>query len=169
MMRTYEADGVISYAKFSDEDDPIYRYLLARFWVNSERYLNYILLNPSTATEQQDDPTVARCKTRAALLGYDGFIVTNLFALRSTNPKNLKKVRDPIGPENNQTLVGVADDADMIICGWGQHGKLHGRSEEALAELKARYPRKLYALKISDDGTPWHPLYLPYDLEPFLL
>lgn len=142
-----------------------YRYRLWRTW-GEGKPLVWIMLNPSTADEITNDPTIERCERRAQMWGHGGIVVANLFALRSTNPKQLYAVEDPIGPDNDETLRTVCRDAGMVICAWGQHGKLYARDWKVRRLLKAAGV-KLHALKLSKDGQPSHPLYLSYDLQPF--
>ena len=141
-----------------------YRYNLWRIWDRARKPLAYCMLNPSTADAEQDDPTVARCSERARRLGYGGVTVVNLFALRSTDPKVLYSHPDPVGPDNDPAILAVASECDLI-CAWGNHGKLRGRDKAVLKLLRMAGLPAL-ALKVSKDGHPSHPLYLPYDLEP---
>ena len=148
-----------------------YRYSLTRLWGQSpgptspdERLVMFIMLNPSTADEYRNDPTVERCERRARDWGYDGLIVCNLFAWRSTDPGVLKTLDDPVGPDNDWHIQQNAQDASLIVCAWGKDGELHGRGNQVADLLRHR---NLTALKVSDKtGQPWHPLYLNYDLKP---
>lgn len=129
------------------------------------KLINFIMLNPSTADENVNDPTVERCQRRAMMLGYDGLIVTNLFALRSTDPQLLYQVHNPIGQDNDAHIMDAAAMSDRIVVGWGIHGnRCRGRADEVLKLLSSCGP--VYALRITDDGSPEHPLYIPYDLKP---
>lgn len=141
-----------------------YRYRLWRIWNPCVAPLVFCMLNPSTADAEVDDPTVSRCKERARRLGYGGLEVVNLFALRSTDPKALYRHADPVGPENDAAILAAAERGNLI-CAWGNHGKLRGRASAVLAMLRAAGLPAL-ALRVSKDGHPSHPLYLPYDLEP---
>jgi hypothetical protein len=142
----------------------LYRYTLERNWGDGPT-LNYLMLNPSIADAMQDDPTIARCIVRAKGLGFGGLVVTNLFAYRSTDPKLLKRVSDPVGPRNDERILEVARRAEMVICAWGKDGKLLGRAFK-VKQVLSRAGIRLHALKIGVDGAPWHPLYLPYELQP---
>ncbi len=82
-----------------------YRYVLERRWGQGDNMINFVLLNPSTADESIDDPTIKGCIQFAKNWGYDGFYVTNLFAFRATDPKVLKKAPKPIGEDNDRYLV----------------------------------------------------------------
>ena len=123
----------------------------------------FIGLNPSTADETNDDPTVRRCIRYAKYWGYSGLCMTNLFAFRATNPEDMKAAEDPIGPENNQTLIDKAKNAEIIIAAWGIHGKYISRDKEVLGIIP-----QLYYLRLTKKGYPGHPLYLPKNLKPTL-
>jgi hypothetical protein len=142
----------------------LYRYALYRRWDEGET-LNFLMLNPSTADAMQDDPTISRCIIRAKNLGFGALSVTNLFAYRSTDPKQLKRVSDPVGPLNDERILETARRAGMVLCAWGKDGMLLGRAFKVKQVLR-REGIVLHALKIGKDGAPWHPLYLPYELQP---
>ena len=140
-------------------EDEVYRYSLVRTWDSSLPSLAFVMLNPSTATESSNDPTIERCERRAMAWGFGELQIYNLFALRSTDPKLLYTHSDPIGPDNH-----LAVTAAQIICAWGRHGKHLGRGEQVANLL----PQPLYYLKLNSDGQPAHPLYLSYRLTPQL-
>lgn len=149
-----------------------HRYYLDRLFApHRGRCINFIMLNPSTATEEWNDPTVLRCENRALLWGYESMIITNLFSFRATDPRDMKAAGiDAIGgAENDREIKEAAWCADMIICAWGGGGKHLGRGKAVLASLKEKNADKLHCLKQSKDGTPWHPLYLPYSAQPIKL
>lgn len=155
-------------------EDKAYRYLLTRrFNEKSEaekRFVNFIMLNPSTADEVNNDPTIERCCQRAKRWGYDGLHVTNLFAYRSTEPANLKLINDPVGPENDYHIRSIAKDSELVICGWGSSAKVKKLIDKR-AEIVKRWfwfdEINTHYLKISEaSGHPWHPLYLSYELSP---
>lgn len=152
-------------AKFSD--DMRFRYVLARRWGEGLRFVNFVMLNPSTADAQHDDPTIRRCKGFAKDWGFDGLYVTNLFAFRATNPRALRSVEDPVGPENDEWLREVAQRSEMIVLAWGAHGKYQGRSQMVRNWL-ALYGagRKLHVIRLNATGEPSHPLYLPSNMRP---
>lgn len=155
-------------AIFSDCDQ--YRYRLWRQWDDFPR-LNLLMLNPSKATHAATDPTITRCLIRAQRLGFGGLIVTNLFAYRATFPDDMKRQLDPIGPDNDAEILSVArqENVPMVLCGWGNHGSHLGRAAKVLAMLREHVPDKLHALKINDDGSPTHPLFVSLSDEPFKL
>lgn len=147
-------------------DDRKYRYSLWRVWDAKKPMLCYCMLNPSTADENENDPTVERCQRRAQALGYGGMFVVNIFAYRSTDPKKLKKVRDPIGSYNDAKLMDVFKECKTIICGWGKHGSLFDRGNYVLGLIRYGARKEPHALKLNKDGSPAHPLYIGYDVKP---
>jgi hypothetical protein len=157
--------AMTSTARFSDCG--AYRYELRRVWQPSAPVLAWIMLNPSTATAEQDDPTVAKCRAYAERDGFGGIVVVNIFAWRSTDPRMLPLVKEPVGPENDAAILRAVAGAGLVVCAWGNHGQLHGRGcivEEALRKAGA----KLHRLVINKTtGEPGHPLYLRMSL-PFV-
>lgn len=144
-----------------------YRYLLTRVWDPSLPIICFIMCNPSTADEVANDPTVERCQRRAVALGAGGLIVVNIFALRSTDPAALYVAEDPIGPENDSYIIQAAQSAQTVICAWSKNGQLKGRALH-VRELLDKHGVKLHALRFNKDGSPEHPLYIPYSVSPVL-
>lgn len=134
----------------------IWRYRLWRIWSEVEPAIGFCMLNPSTADESVDDPTIRRCIGFARAWGYGGVVIVNLFALRSTDPKALAKHPDPIGPDNDAYLSQLAETVPLIIAAWGVHGKLLDRQMQVRTMLHG----KLWHLGLTRDGAPKHPLYL---------
>jgi len=155
-------DGTARRAVYSD--DEWHRFRLDVIW-GPEKPINFIMLNPSTATEERDDPTVARCVTRARGLGAGGLIVTNLFAYRATDPRELKrlKIYDSIGGGNHLFIMQAIKDSSLVVCGWGSHG---GEIGLIVRDWLRGAGVKLHVLKLTKEGAPAHPLYLGYDLKP---
>jgi len=148
--------------------DRAYRYVLVRRWstfADKPRICCYIMLNPSTADEAKNDPTVERCERRARDNGYDGLCVLNLFAYRSTAPKVLYEIADPVGPDNDAHIIERAKACKLVVCGWGTHGALHDRGHHVLDMLHANGVEP-HALAFNGDGSPRHPLYVPYGIKP---
>ena len=141
-----------------------FRYRLDILWGEGPS-LNWLMLNPSTADEIANDPTIERCEQRARAWGYGRLIVTNLFAFRATDPRQLRAAIDPIGPQNNRHIARAAREADLVVAAWGNHGRFGSRSTAVIRMLDGRDVR-LYALNIAKTGEPMHPLYLPYRLRP---
>ena len=147
-----------------------YRYLLTRTWAPGGARALFVMLNPSTATEYQNDPTVERCERRARALGFGAFRVTNIFAWRDTDPRGMRAAADPVGPGNDAALAESArhwlrDGHDRAICAWGTHGAHLGRGATVEALLRGT-GRPLWTLGLTKDGHPKHPLYIGYDRQP---
>jgi len=143
-------------------DDNEYRYRLSRTWDTEKPTLAWVMLNPSTADETDNDPTCRRCINFAKDWGYGSIVIVNLFALRTPDPSNLRDHADPVGPENDEYLRDVCDEAEMVVAAWGANGSLNGRAME-VAEL---LDGDLHALDTTKDGHPVHPLYQPSDADP---
>lgn len=142
-----------------------YRYALTRVWdVGGPRVL-FIMLNPSKATEVQNDPTVERCERRARALGFGAFRVMNVFAFRETDPKRLRATPEPVGPDNDRLLLAALPWADRVIAGWGVHGAHLNRGPEVAAMLRDA-GAVLHCLGRSKAGHPRHPLYIAYATPP---
>ena len=145
-----------------------YRYLLTRVWNPDGPKALFVMLNPSTATEFQNDPTVERCERRARTLGFGAFRVTNIFAFRATDPRIMRAQADPVGPANDAAIRESAMDwADRIICAWGTHGAHLDRGARVESILRST-GRPLFTLGLSKEGHPKHPLYIGYDRQPEL-
>lgn len=126
------------------------------------------MLNPSTADEQQLDPTLRRVLSFSRAWGFGAFTVCNLFAFRSPNPRDLAKEIDPVGPDNDQWIETCAKAAHEIVAAWGNMdvGFQTYRDEVVLTTLR-RYG-DVKALRVSKAKMPAHPLYLPQNLSPVL-
>lgn len=157
---------MISTAVFSPDEK--YRYFLSRMWDGTKPVVTFIMLNPSTATETVNDPTIERCQRRAKMMGMGGLMVVNLFALRSTDPQALYEAEDPIGEENNSYILHAMAESDMVICGWGNHATLGGRFDRAhkVLDIIRTAGRTPLALKLNKDRSPAHPLYIGYKVQP---
>lgn len=151
--------------------DRAYRYYLNRVWDDQRPLQCWVMLNPSTADETTDDATIQRCMARSALAGFGGISVVNLFALRSKDPKALYDLfTNPISADdargrNDDAIRRATSGAGEVICAWGAHGQhmnrgaiIHGKLQEWGVVPKA--------LKLNKDGTPGHPLYVPYSAQP---
>lgn len=143
-----------------------YRYHLSRPLDGyGSKIVTFIMLNPSTADAETDDATIRKLKGFCQRLGYGYLNVVNLFAFRATDPKDLKKASDPMGPENMAYISMVTQQSDDVICAWGTHG-IYGRQNEKVLEIMKDID--LHALEITKDGHPKHPLYISYDKQPIL-
>jgi hypothetical protein len=119
----------------------------------------FVGLNPSTADERADDPTIRRCIGFARHWGYARLDVVNVYALRATDPRALRTADDPVGPENDRVLGEVLDEADLVVAAWGVHARRN--RVQQLATILARVP--LHALGVTKEGAPRHPLYVRAD------
>lgn len=150
-------------ARFSP--DRRWRTLLWRCWDERRPVVNFIMLNPSTADEVRLDPSCSRARDYAARWGYGALLVTNVFAWRSTDPAVLASIEDPVGRGNDAAIVRAARRAQFVVCAWGNHGALFGRSAQVRARLREA-GIALHVLRLTGRGEPAHPLYLPGTLRP---
>ena len=164
MIERCHDDGTTrSVAQYSD--CLTYRYALTRQWDAVAPRLAWVMLNPSTADERRNDPTIERCARRTRMLGFGGFRVVNLFAFRARDPTAVKRAPAPVGPDSDAALTRAAAWADVILCGWGCHG-LHLQRGAAVEMLLRQTSRPLMHLGMTAGGAPRHPLYLPYARQP---
>ncbi len=161
--RAHSKGDAASVALYSDCEQ--YRYELTRIWDPAGGKALFVMLNPSTATEIQNDPTVERCERRARSLGFGAFRVCNIFAYRATNPRHMRAQGDPVGPANDTAIQQSCDWADQIICAWGTHGE-HMNRGPAVTDLLRAQPKPLFHLGLSKAGHPKHPLYIGYNVQP---
>ena len=161
-------DGWTGSAVFSKNGK--YRYVLTRtqetapslFVKPRTGYVAWVMLNPSTASGEDDDPTVRRCMNFTTRLGYARLAVVNLFAFRTAYPSVLHREPHPVGPANDEYLRKIAKDAEVVVCAWGTGGTFRKRSA-AVLDLFAGV--SLRCLGHSKTGEPLHPLYLPADTQ----
>ena len=156
-----------------------YRYTLWRDWdmdlltgcaddaKDLESYAMFIGLNPSTADEDKDDPTIRKCIGFARRWGFAGLCMTNLFAWRATQPKDMKRSENPCGGDNQHHLLQCASDAGIIIAAWGKNGTFRNQDLTVTQWLRS-IGVNLHCLRTNLDGSPEHPLYVPYDVAPKL-
>ena len=137
-----------------------YRYGLSRTWNGKKKTILFIGLNPSTANEKIDDPTIRRCINYAQNWGYGSLLMVNLFAYRATMPSELKNVKNPIGNDNDLHILELSKKADLTVAAWGNEGFLLNRDKV----VKKLIPN-LMCLKINKSGQPAHPLYQKKDLK----
>lgn len=138
-----------------------YRFALERIWDTSKGYVMFIGLNPSTANETENDPTIIRCINFAKSWGYGGVCMTNLFAYCATQPDDMKAQNSPIGADNDMWLSKIAKDASVVVAAWGNDGAYLGRSKEVKNIIF-----DLHCLQLNQTGEPAHPLYLNAKLIP---
>lgn len=148
-------------------DCKLYRYALWRSWDLTLPMANFILLNPSTADAEHDDPTIVRLATRAKQAKYGALVVTNAYAFRATKPDDLKSFArgggDPIGPQNERALVTFASQSKAVVLGWGTHvDEVIAERQSAIYALLRAAGVTWHTLGLNADGSPKHPLYVAY-------
>ncbi len=163
--RKHQKGDAASVAFYSDCEK--YRYSLTRVWDPSGTRASFVMLNPSTATEVQNDPTVERCERRARALGHGAFSVTNIFAWRDTDPRAMRRAPDPVGPANDDAILEAAHWGDQVVCAWGTHGAHLDRGPTVESLLRGT-GLPLHHLGLSKAGHPKHPLYIAYAETPQL-
>ena len=142
-----------------------YRYKLWRVW-DPDLPLGcvmFLMLNPSTATDAEDDPTIRRCIGYARSWGYGGLYIGNLFAYRATDPTALQRVDQPVGPDNDQALLEMMAQCGLVVAAWSNHGAKYGRR---VREVLGLVEQPLYCLRPLRSGHPAHPLYQRKDIRP---
>lgn len=152
--------GVACAATFSP--DRAYRYTLSRHWADGPAFV-VIGLNPSTADEQHDDPTIRRCIGFAKREGCGRLAMLNLFALCSTDPAALYTAPDPVGPDNDNAIRReCATEGAVVVAAWGAHGeRWPGRVQKVLPLIW--HHTVLRCFGVTKAGHPKHPLYLRSD------
>jgi hypothetical protein len=139
--------------------DRQHRYLLWRTMGKTGSSVLFIGLNPSTADETANDPTIQRCLGYARDWGCSRLLVANLFSFCATKPEDLKRADFPVGPDNDTWLASASQHADLTVVAWGNNGRWRGRQEE-IAPLLVN-PQCLGITKL---GAPRHPLYVTANL-----
>ena len=146
-------------------DDGLYRYSLTRHVapLTGEGTATFVMLNPSTADGEQDDPTIRRCIGFTRTWGFEWLKVVNLFAYRATDPGELARVDDPAGPDNLCTIAKVVGGSDLVVCAWGAFP--HWKRDEHIG-LVMELIAAPHALGLTKNGSPRHPLYVRGGAEP---
>lgn len=149
------------------DDAKEYRYLFECNWSAGERFVTFILLNPSVGNVTQTDPTLARCMYYAKLWGYDGFKVVNLYAFIATDPDRLLDTVDPVGPENDRYIRLAAEQSETVVLAWGSSITSEDAKKRMEATIELVRHKRPQCLKMTVDGNyPRHPLYLPKNVQP---
>jgi len=156
-----------------------YRYTLWRDWdmdlltgcandaKDLDSYAMFIGLNPSTADETKDDPTIRKCIGFSKRWGFAGLMMTNLFAFRATKPEDMKRAENPSGEDNQPHLLQCASAAGIIVAAWGKNGSFLNQDLTVMQWLGG-IGAQLHCLRTNGDGSPEHPLYVPYEVTPQL-
>lgn len=139
-----------------------YRYLLTRSWGPGPKVC-FVMLNPSTADASVDDATIRKCIAFARRWGFDGIEVVNVYAFRATDPVDLFKADDPVGPLNDGYIMDVTKRCAKIVVAWGAHAR-----EPRVEQVKYLFKCckvKAEAFTLTKNGSPKHPLYVKYETE----
>lgn len=139
-----------------------FRYRLWRRWSSNVKPVTFVMLNPSTADANEDDPTIRKCIGFATRIGQGAIEVVNLYAYRATKPADLKAAGFQRGPENDRHIIDACSGSHVVICAWGAHARGLDRPRAVLDMLRSR-GIATHALAVTDDNLPRHPLMLGYD------
>ena len=134
-----------------------YRYRLWRAWEPALPIVTFVMLNPSSADAERDDPTIRRCIGFARGWGFGRLNVVNLCAYRALTPKELLAAEDPFGPDNGSHLQTAVANADLVVAAWGNHGR---------KLTSPTFARPLHHLGLTKLGQPRHPLYVRGETRP---
>lgn len=163
-----------------------YRFMLGRAWDEEDPAANegplgrwrrplcaWLMLNPSTADHTVDDPTIRKCVGFAERLGCGGIVVVNLFAWRATDPRDLEVVirrggADPVGWRNDR-MIELASAVQPLLVGWGKPRPAFRARASQVWGLGLTKSWPMLCVGVNDDGSPRHPLYVPYEVKPLLL
>lgn len=150
-----------------------YRYTLTRNWSSVPTVVRgftgsgtvcFVMLNPSTADETTDDPTIRRCVGFARSWGYARLIVVNLFAMRATDPADLYDAAcagcDPVGPENETWIAEAISEAQTVVCAWGASMNARLLAHPDIPMICEKYAHVPMCLGVTKSGAPRHPLYV---------
>ncbi len=146
-------------------DDGVYRYVLTRRIPSTLRWVRpmlFVMLNPSRATATESDPTITKCLGFAKRESCTKLTVVNLFALRSTDPKQLLAHADPVGPDNDRHVREQWDEhaqIGFVVLAWGAHPAVQKREPPILKHIRMVGAQ---CLGMTKDGEPRHPLYVSY-------
>lgn len=147
----------------------IWRYTLHREWADGQS-VAFLMFNPSTADDMQDDPTIRKCIGFAKRWGYGRLVILNLFGIRGTDPRIVARVDDPVGPMNDYHIVNALKGCREVICAWGCGGHMKGELQKRPGYVmnlieEHRFSTPIRCLGYSEDGSPRHPLMLAYTTE----
>lgn len=179
---TVQSSDGLSVRRTILSEDRKYRYTLWREWTNQADLLNpptsrsgrwpdhsyamFVGLNPSTADETQDDPTIRKCIGFAKRWGFSGLLMTNLFAFRATRPEDMMAQERAVGEMNMVFLHRGAREAGIIVAAWGTNGSFRHQDRVVENYIKFLTREPLVCLRTTKEGCPEHPLYVPYETPP---
>jgi hypothetical protein len=158
-------DGWVGGAEFSPCG--VYRYSLSREWADGDGTILFVMLNPSTANADANDPTIRRCMGFARSWGAKRIEIRNLFAFRATDPKDMVAAlghgTDIVGPENDSQIEAAHGRSSRTFAAWGAHPLATERGKVAMRILSRR---PVFCFGTSKSGAPRHPLYVPSNFLP---
>lgn len=149
-----------------------WRYRLRREWLTGVGEVCWIMLNPSTADAEVDDPTIRKVVGFSQRWGFRSATVVNLYAYRATDPKVLRSAEregvDVVGPGNDRHIVDAVYDAQRVIVGWGRNEPASGARVRRVTGLLCEHTA--WCLGTVGNGQPRHPLMPAYatELEPWV-
>lgn len=144
-----------------------YRYELSEIWDREKSVVLWVLMNPSVACLDYSDPTLRKTGKFARAWGYGGQLIGNVHAYRATDKNRLMEVHDPVGTENDRSILDMAKRAKTVVLAYGHPPKALKNRGQEVVEMLIRAHADLYYLQLSKDGvTPCHPLYLNMTLKP---
>lgn len=153
----FDVRSVRGAARFSECG--LYRYWLTREWDLSRPKAVFIGLNPSTADANVDDPTMRRIQGFCRRDGYGAFTMLNLYGIRSTDPKGVMSVDDPVGPDTDHWIAMCVESADAVVCCWGYQTWL-GERPRRVFDMARESGAAVLCFGMTKTGQPRHPLYL---------
>lgn len=155
------------------DQNRMYRYQLWRTWDSSGPRVLFVMLNPSSADESDNDPTIRRCIAFAKSWGFGGIEVCNIFAYRSRSPVALLTASDPVGNFNDYHIDVACKISTKVVVAWGAHAVLRKQDNRKFFEKREKEVNRIislygeaYCLKETLDRYPSHPLYLRGSLKP---
>jgi hypothetical protein len=146
-----------------------FRYWLRRDWDLDKAPISFLMLNPSTADEMVNDPTIERCQRRAIAMGFGSMIIVNLFPFRMTDSKLLNTVDNLLGDakQADEAILRAVELSQMTVCGWGKHALAAPRAQHIMALItQVGLQNKVMCLQLNADNSPQHPLYIGYAKQP---
>lgn len=147
-----------------------YRYSLLRCWdetwvEGTDIAMYFVLLNPSTADHEVDDPTAVRCMGFAKTCGFKALYIVNMYGLRATRPVHLWEHPNPVGPRNGAFLRGALEASvnvgGVVVAGWGTNAR--EQEVETFEQMVDAIGASVWCLAVNKDGSPKHPLYIKAD------
>ncbi len=147
----------------------LYRYALSRVWEPAKGAVLFVMLNPSTADHEADDPTIRKCIGFARRWGFGALHVVNLFAYRATDPGNLRRAQklgiDIVGDLNKDAIGDAVVASNQVVLAWGANAESWAPYARTVAMGIRSGIRDVVCLGTSKDGHPRHPLMLAYSTQ----